>query len=108
MDGDSLKHGSFGACIGNILFAMAHAAALMGAERNDCLSGQIIALQEGKHRHGRRSPPIRISQENNIVGPHVCNLFRQLRPGFGTQFILGNFRSFRIIFGIGTDSFDVK
>ncbi len=59
--------GSLRTCFGNVLFAMAHAAAFMGAKWNDLLSGKIITLQERIHRHGHRSPPIRISQEDHII-----------------------------------------
>ena len=46
MDSDSLQYGSLGTCFGNVLFAMAHAAAFMGAN--------LMYLKEGTRDHFMR------------------------------------------------------
>ena len=69
--------------------AAAETAALMGAERNDLLSGEVVALQESENGHGRKAPPIGIAQDYGIVLIHILHFGRELGTGLGTKLFLG-------------------
>ena len=69
--------------------AAAKAAAFVGAERNDLLSGKVIALQEGENGHRRKAPPIGIAQDDGVVLVHVLHLGGKFRTGLGAEFLLG-------------------
>ena len=60
----------------------------MRAERNNLLSGKVVALQEREHRHRRKAPPIGIAQDNGVVLVHVFHPGGEFRTGFCAEFLL--------------------
>ena len=69
----------------------------MGTERNDCLTGKVITLQEGLDSLGHRSGPYRIADKHGVVLRHVF-----YRAGNGpTVLLMVNVYHFIKVGGIG-------
>ena len=86
--------------------AAAKAAALMGAERDNLLAGEIIALQECENSHRRHAPPIGIAEDDGVVLIHVLHRSGKFRTGLSAKLLLSLLDANHIIVGIFPHSFD--
>ena len=89
-----LSRNFFGLSVHQIKIEIIHAADLM--------------LQKGKHYHGHRSPPIRITDKNIIVLVYTVRKTFYLRTGVRMQFVFGFFRTGKIIFTVRFYGFDFE
>lgn len=55
----------------DILDATPQAASLMGAERNDGLSREVVIGEERGDRHGYGAPPVRVPDEDNLIRANI-------------------------------------
>ena len=60
-----------GADPGDLGQAVSEAAALVGAEGNDGLAGQVVMLQEGEHAHRRSTAPAGEAHEDGIIAGNI-------------------------------------
>ena len=74
----------------------------MREERDDRLTREIIAFQEGPHGHGKVIPPNRESEENGVVLRHLlfCDVDHDLRPDVVILFGLGAVSGLIIVCGV--------
>ena len=79
----------------------------MGAERDDGFALPIVLLDERIDRHWHVAPPVRITDEDDVVILYLYIPFDD-RTRLDIQFPFGYFRTFRIIIGIRRYRLDVE
>ena len=63
----------------HIPLAVCHSASAVGHERNDCFSGKVFRGQECPHGGSHRAPPVRGSEEDDVVLCQIPRFRRQFR-----------------------------
>ena len=65
----------------NNFMKIGEATSAMGDQRADGLAGEIVAFQEGKHRHGHGRPPVGEGNNDGVILLHVLHPRRQFWSG---------------------------
>ena len=83
------------------------AAAAAGAERGNCFTGKIIAVEKCVKDHRHISPPVRIAHIDHIIVRNIFNAVCNRRPGVFALFCLRQIHNSIIIVAVrrGRDDF---
>ena len=78
-----------------------HAAAFVGAERNNGFAAEVVRFQKGSHRHREAAPPVGVTEVNHIVIFHAVYRGGKCRTSLCPEFALCHAGGFVVVDRIG-------